>query len=425
MSHACYNMTLALAAPAAKWWLRRHPVYSPLLQRFHPEVPPRGRGGICLHACSVGEVGVARPLVRALAEALPDVPVLLTVSTLSGRELAARTCPDTPLAWFPFDTVSAVRAYLKAARPRVLVLLETEVWPNILRECERQGIPTVLINGRLSDKHFKRYRRGRAFFRAAFRRIDFAGMQDQRYLERYRRITGPGVRAEVTGNIKYDSVRTDVPAHARTRARAEAAIPENAPVLVFGSTRPGDEQLAAECWTRLRTGLPSLRLVLAPRHLNRIDEALAPFSGPVSRLSARRAGGNAGEPAPILCVDTMGELSTFYAIASVAVVGGSFFPGVNGHNPLEPAALGVPTVFGPWMSNFAEPAQTLLEAGGARQAEAAQLCAVLEELLADPSEQRRMGTRARRTVLERRGAVQRNIGLIREAMEASEKPVPA
>ena len=220
----------------------------------------------------------------------------------------------------------------------------------------------------------------------------------------------------MTGTTKFDTVATEIEPALRQRTRRDAGFAAGAPVIVFGSTRPGDEALAAQCWCYLRDRVPGLCLVVAPRHNGRAVEAAAHF-GDEARLRST----DDHAPTAVLVLDTHGELVHFYAIADVAVVGGSWYPGVEGHNPLEPAALGVPTVFGPFMGNFAEAARALLHGRGARQLfEPGELPALLEDLLADPTERRALGTRGRKAVLDNRGATKRNLDLIAAAIEGND-----
>lgn len=414
-----YNTALSLLAPCGAVWLRCHPRYHPLLARFNPPVPALNDRPVWVHACSVGEVNTARPILKVLQSRLPNIPMLLTVSTATGYALAEKVCAEFAVAWSPFDTRAAVRRFLEKARPRALVIIETELWPNLIRETRRCGAPVILVNGRISDKHYPRYLRWRRFFAETLCQVTAFGVQNDAYAQRFTAIGAAPGTVHVTGNTKFDGVTTEIDAKERARLRAENGFAPGQPVLIFGSTRPGDEALAAECWRALSADLPGLRLIVAPRHLERLSEALAAFSEPILRRSEVKEGRSpAGER--VFLLDTVGELVSFYAIASVAVVGGSFYPGVNGHNPLEPAALGVPTVFGPYMSNFTDPARALLAARGAIQVSRPEdLCAALRSLLGDPAEQRQLGTRARKAVLDNQGAIDRNVDLVLAQLDLS------
>lgn len=415
--HLLYNALWSAALPLGSAYLACSRKNAALRARLRPEVPPQAAPPLWIHACSVGETGVARVLAAALKETLPHVPLLFTNSTPTGHAQGEQQLARFgPVTWCPFDAPARVREFLQAAKPRMLVLIETEIWPNLLRECERAGVPVVLVNGRISEKHFARYQRARGLFAPAFARLTVAAMQDQDYAAR---ITALGAHPDhtcITGNIKFDAVQTNVDAQVRTRLRGQHGIPPEAPVLVFGSTRPGDEAMAASVWRDLRDAVPGLHLVVAPRHLDRVEEALRPFGEPVLRRSALQQGAfPRGER--VHCVDTLGELVQFYALASVAVVGGLFSADVQGHNPLEPAALGVPVVFGPHMKNFAEAAAALLEVHGAAQvAGPGELGPLLVRLLAEPAERRHIGTRGRKAVLDRQGATQRTVRIIQELL---------
>lgn len=414
-----YNVLLALIAGPSRWWLRRHPKHHPLVERFNPPIPPMTDRPLWIHACSLGEVNTARPLVEALRARHPDAPLLITASTVTGHERATALFPNDAVTWLPFDTAHAVRRFLDAARPRALVLIETELWPNILAGCQRRHIPVVLANGRLSDRHLRRYRRMRWWYRPLLQGLAAAGMQSERYAQRIVALGAAPERVCITGNLKFDAVQDHVPGRSRAQLRSQHGFRPEDRILVFGSTRPGDEALASACWATLREEYPDLRLVVAPRHVDRADEIAGFFSEPLQRRTRIRQGAtHVGER--VLLVDTMGELAGFLAMASVAVVGGSFFPGVNGHNPLEPAALGVPVVFGHYMSNFEDAAATLVARKGARQVACPEdLYLAISELLGNAAEQRQMGTRARRAVLDNQGAVQATIDLIASVVDAA------
>lgn len=415
-----YNALWRTSAPFARRWLARHPQHHLLAQRFTGTLPAEAVGGIWIQACSVGEVTTALPLVRALRDRYPATPLLLTASTTTGHRLAEERCQGLcTTGWFPFDHPGTVRRALAASRPRLLILLETELWPNVILEARRAGVPVLIVNGRIADKTFARYRRFQRWLQPVFAALHTVAAQSARHADRYIALGVPPDRVMDTGNLKFDGVRTAVDSRARTRLRTETGIPADCPVLLFGSTRPGDEALASACWTTLREEQPQLRLLIAPRHMDRLPETIALFNEPVLLRSEQKAGKRLqGER--VILLDTLGELTDFYAIASVAVVGGSFYAGVDGHNPMEPAGLGIPTVFGPHMNNFLEAAEALVQQRGAVQVACPEdLYATLSALLADVAEQRQMGTRGRKAVLERQGAVARTVDIVAGILEGT------
>jgi 3-deoxy-D-manno-octulosonic-acid transferase len=402
------------AAPVGAAYLALSPRHRALLARFAPPVPVLPAPPLWLHACSVGEVGVAKPLVGALRAAFPNLPLLLTCSTATGHALALDSLPDVPRTWFPFDQRAAVARFFEKARPRLLTLIETEVWPNVMREAARRAAPVALVNARISAKHFERYRRHAWLLRPAFERLTAVGAQNDEYAARFATLGVDPARIRITGNTKFDGLTTVVDAAVLARLRRECGIAEGLPVLVFGSTRPGDESLAATCWKTLREQFPDLKLVVAPRHVQRLGEAVAAFDEPLLLRSESRAG-RVPKGERVVIVDTLGELVSLYALATVAVIGGSFYAGVNGHNPLESVALGVLTIFGPYMSNFPDPAHVLVRSEGAVRVPAPDsLLEVLRGLLADPGRRAAIGRRGRKAILANQGALQRTVALLTE-----------
>ncbi|MCH7910084.1 MAG: 3-deoxy-D-manno-octulosonic acid transferase [Candidatus Hydrogenedentes bacterium] len=413
-----YKIAVTLATPLVALWLAMSARRRPLLARFRPPVFNFDAPPIWVHACSVGEVNTARPILEAMARRWPESPFLLTVSTPTAMALAQDLQLPAQVAWFPFDNPFLVGIFLRRLRPKALVLIETELWPCVITQTRATGAPVILVNGRLSDTRAASYRRFAAFFRPAIRCITSAGMQNERYAERLQALGADPARVTVTGNSKFDSAPARLSGEERARLRTALRIPPEAPVLVFGSTRPGDEALAAQCWESLKDRLPGLVLIVAPRHLERLSEAREAFRGSAVLLRSQldAAAGSMSHGGVVL-LDTHGELSCIYAIATVAIIGGSFYPGIDGHNPIEPAAQGVPTVFGPYMRNFPEAADALLAQNGAVQSTSADtLCSVLESLLDDSGARTRLGENASRTVLENRGATERTLELIEKAI---------
>ena len=413
-----YNLLLYLLTPFVGVYLLLSPKNRELIKRFSPSVPTFKKSPLWIHACSVGEVNVAKGLIEDLFHQFPEQPVLLSVSTSSGYRLANALPLEVKVAFAPFDVKPSVCGFLKRTNPCGLVIIETEIWPNMIKETALTGIPVLIVNGRISNKRFPRYIKYKSLMPPFYYYLDCVAVQNSRYAERFQQIGVEKSKIQVTGNMKNDAVVTEILQEECIAFRRENGFSEKDLLLTFGSTRPGDEQLAADCWQLLKEEFPLLRLILAPRHQKRLDEALIPFGNQVICKRSDVTSGCPNWQARIFVVDTMGELTKFYAISNVAVIGGSFFPGVEGHNPLESAALGIPTVFGPYMGNFPDAAMLLLNAEGARQGKAPnELAALLRELLKSPESRALIAERGREAVLQSRGAVARSVEEIRRCLE--------
>jgi len=377
------------------------------------------RRALWVHACSVGEVNAARPLLAAMAERMPDRPVFLTVSTRTGQAHAAAVLPGIPRAWFPFDHPLVVRRFFRQAAPQALVLIETELWPCAMHTARRMQVPVILANGRLSDKHFARYQRARWIVEPMVRALTAAAMQSSRYAERIQALGMDSADVHICGSVKFDGAPLEPSADAHARLSECVQPRAGHPLIVVGSSRPGDEARAVAAWSALREHNPGLQLAIAVRHPDRIAEAERECTGrPVRRRSACTPQ-DPWRGDEILLVDTFGELMTLYAFATLAVIGGSFDAAIQGHNPIEPAALGIPVVFGPHMGNFEEAADLLLDAGAARRVESdAELTAALGELLADSTLCRAMGDAGRAAVMAQQGAAARMAALIAQTLES-------
>jgi len=360
-----------------------------------------GRTRVVLHAVSVGEAAACRSLVPLLAE---RAEVIVSVTTDTGlaraRALYADVCD---VVRTPLDFSWAVRRFLDFTRPDVLGLVELEVWPNLVRRCRARGIPVGVINGRLSERSFKGYRLGRAVIGPSFRRLDFAAVQDEAYAARFRAMGVAAERVMVTGSMKWDAVDV-VEGSARTeRALALAGtlgLDVSRPIVVAGSTAPGEEAL-------LHAAVPGdVQLVCAPRKPEWFDQAAASMPGCV-----RRSAGVTQAGATRFVLDSIGELSTLYRVADVAVIGRSF-GGLYGSDPMEPAGLGLPVLIGPEHADFAAGVGLLKAAGGIRVVDRAGLAAAVAELLGDADARRTMGEKARACVLAQQGASARHADLL-------------
>lgn len=418
MMRSLYAAATSIALPAVAAGVSLAPKYRPLLGRLNPKVPDLAARPIWIHACSVGEVRAAAPLLAALHQRWPHVPRVLTTSTVNGRILADEMFSDVSVMWLPFDHPYLVRRFVRQLRPLVLGLIETELWPALVWETTRRHVPVVLLNGRLSDRHYARNARHPRFMKSIVSKLTAACVQNQLYADRVVSLGLAPDRVTIAGNTKFTSARTDSDSRKLERLRRETGLSPDDPVVVFGSSRPGEEERAAACWTNLRAEFPTLKFVIAPRHPERAKKIAPLFEEPMYRRSDFEKGIAVNEER-LLLLDTVGELGDFYALATVAVVGGSFAGGIGGHNPIEPAALGVPTVFGPDMSNFADPAAILVEGRGALQVPGGELCATLRHLLSSPEARRRMGEEARGIVQKNQGAVRLNVEAMANAIDPS------
>lgn len=413
-----YRALLWPAAPLAAAWLAVNKARRPQLQRFRPGVPPEmGPHPVWVHACSVGEVTTAMPLLKVLQARWPQRRIVLTVSTQTGYALARDRAP-IPVTWFPLDHPLSVADFFERVRPASLLLVETELWPGVLARAHALGVPVALVSGRLSDAHARGYARSRGLWRGVLRPLAAAAMQSQTYADRLVDLGVDPARIRVTGNIKYDATPPKLSADERIGLRAALGIAPDAPVIVFGSTHAGDETLGVACWRALRSGFPRLRIMVAPRHLDRVDEVQRALAcTPVVRRSELI--GPAADDDRIILLDTHGELRRMYGMADVAVVCGSIYPGVDGHNPLEPAAHGVATVFGPHMRNFADIAERLLAAGGSEQVSSAEeLPQRLDVLLRDRSRCARVGAAGEAVAAAERGALARTLDFIAPVIDS-------
>ncbi|MDP8235387.1 MAG: 3-deoxy-D-manno-octulosonic acid transferase [Candidatus Erginobacter occultus] len=378
---------------------------------------PRGEGGaIWVQAASVGEVNAALPLIGLLREEYPSIPVVLACQTAAGRSTAVKKLGGQAAAILsPLDLGPVVGRLIRRISPRILILIETEIWPGTILAARRRGIPVVVVNGRISDRSFPRYRRARIFLQPVLSRIDGFGMRSELDAGRIRVLGAPPGRVRVTGNIKFDSL--DLSRSPSGGGRESWGWPPDAPVIVAGSTYEGEEELLLKAFQQLRGDFPGLKLILAPRHLERIGavEDLLRARGEDYRLFSRisSADGETG----LVILDRMGVLSALYREASVVFVGRSL-RGSGGQNPIEPAAAARPIIFGPRMENFAEIAEELVLSGGAiRIDDENRLPAVIGKVLAHPGQAAKMGTRARAAVEKRRGASRRNLEMIGEIIK--------
>jgi len=389
--YAIYNLLLAVAGVAVVPMLAlpRFRAHRERLGHYPAELAERlrGRRVLWLHSASVGELLASRPLLRRFREALPGWAIVLSATSFAGRDLG-REIPDADAAvLLPFDQPACVERALRALSPSIFVFTETELWPNLLRALAGRGVPALLLSGRISPRSFRRYRWIRPFLKQVLSDVALFGMQSEAEAERIRALGAPADRVRVTGSLKVDAPAID----------AALTITVAGPLWIAASTHEGEEAACLRVFRRLRERFAALRLLLAPRHLDRladVETTLAREGVRFVRRSALAGDRWEGEP-EVLLLDTLGELAGLYAGAAVAFVGGTLAR-VGGHNLLEPARAAVPVVYGPNVENVVAVAEALEAAGGARRVrDEAELESRLVEWLADPDSSRRAGEAAR------------------------------
>jgi 3-deoxy-D-manno-octulosonic-acid transferase len=365
------------------------------LGRVKPLPAGEHRIRIWLHAASVGEIEAVRPLVTGLLEREPTAALVVTTMTQAGCEAATRRIPGaTACGLAPLDHPLTVRAFLAAAAPHLVLISEAELWPNYFIESRRSGARVALVNGRMSMRSLGRYRLMRPLWRAALQCADLLAVQSQQDADRYLALGAPRERIVVTGNTKFLDEPGEAESHPALREFAAAG-----PTLIAGSTAPGEEEQVLEAYRIARERFGGLRLVLAPRHLARVEEVeelLRRTGLPLVKATALKAGIAGGADAAILLLDTLGDLRLLYRCGTLAFVGGSLLEGRGGQNLGEPAAAGVAVLFGPFHQKQQETAQALLVGGGGTVVRNAQeLADAAARLLGDQARRQREGANAR------------------------------
>ncbi|MDD4890402.1 MAG: 3-deoxy-D-manno-octulosonic acid transferase, partial [Phycisphaerae bacterium] len=369
---------------------------------------------VWIHAVSMGEANSTPTLVDQLRREVPGCRIAISTTTDTGTARAAQLYPDAIRFRFPLDFSCAMRRVFRRLRPSAIVLVELEVWPNLTAEAERRGVPVIVVNGRLTARSFKTYRRARLFVRPMFSRVSAVCAQEQAYAERFAAMGTPADRISVTGSVKYDTAAVgDRVAGQDELASAMGLRPEHV-MLIAGSTAPGEEEILLRVYAELKSRHPQLRLAIVPRHPQRFNEV----AGVITRAGFacwRRSEHKDASASPdwpadtVVLGDTMGELRKFYALSQVAFVGRSLVP-LGGSDMIEVAALGKGAVVGPHTDNFVEPVARLSAAGGlAVVRDEAELQATVDRLLGDAWARAAMATAARQAVVSAQGATARTV----------------
>ena len=380
-----------------------------------------GEESIWIHAVSVGEALTARALAEDLKTRYPRLRLFLSTTTMAGQEVARRSLHHVDAVfYFPFDWAFIVRRTLGIVKPRVFIMMETEIWPNLLRTCRKRGVKTVVINGRISSRSYPRYRLIRPFFRRVLADVDRFCMQSEESARRLADLGADPARVTVTGSLKFDSLEVpSATAHGRPRERVLRffRISPNRPVIIAGSTIRGEEAAFLRAFARMKTTMPNALAIVAPRQAERFGE-VERLSREAGFVTARRSELpiDAEPRADVVVLDSLGELAQLYQVATAVFVGGSLV-NQGGHNILEPAMFGKPIVFGPHMQNFQEIADAFITNGAAMQVQSErELDEALLTLVTDPVRRARLGAAARALVEANRGAKNKTLAVIADVL---------
>lgn len=383
---------------------------------------------IWLHAVSVGETLAAKPLIIALGEKFPNHRLIVSTTTMTGQAVARELVPEADgVCYFPFDWKFTVRRALDVIEPQVVILMESELWLNFLDECREREIPTVVVNGRISDRSFPRSQKFGFFVRRLYALVTRFLMQSQIDAERAVKLGAPAERVYVSGNLKYDiNDASQSPKLAEAARQLDTIFALGAsPLIVAGSTGEGEEQVLLKAFEQLRitSGLENVRLLIAPRHPERFGAVAEMLEASGNKFSRRSAAIASAADAEVILLDSIGELAAIYRFASVVFVGGSLIS-VGGHNILEPALFAKPIVVGPHMQNFREITAEFLRRGALIQLRATspneqirELNQTFTRLLIDQPRARQLGANARQAIEDNRGATARTVAAIAELIE--------
>lgn len=420
-----YNLLLVLASPVWVGYLlwrilvrgKSREGWAQRLGRLPTPAIPRPT--VWVHAVSVGETVAAQPLLQQLRQRLPDHFLLLTTITPTGYSTASQLIGKLvdAVGYLPIDLPFAVERAFRRVQPQVLVIMETELWPNLLMTAYRRGVRVVIANGRISDRSLPTYRRFRWFFGRVLRHVDAICVQSEEDARRFCAIGAPPERVQVAGNTKFDQAVVGAQEVDVQALRRDLGLPDGAPTLVIGSSRaPEEEQLLATAYRQLRQRFDRLCVVWAPRHIERA-EAVAHALKEAGFNPWFRTQGTPPLPQQQIVLDTFGELGKAYAVGEVAIIGGSFVP-LGGQNLLQPLAHGKPVIHGPYMNNFRDVAALAQQAQVAWTAQnAEEVVAHVTRLLQDEGLRQEVAERARRLVLQQQGASQRLADTIQSLLE--------
>ncbi len=417
-----YLLLLTVLSPFIAWRIVRHGRYRRgISEKLRGRLPHSNdtREVVWFHAVSVGEVIQLQKIVEEFRRQSADrFRVLVSTSTDTGFDLALKRFPDCQVTWFPLDFSWSVVSALRSVQPRMVVLMELELWPNFLAECQRQQIPVSVINARMSERSYRGYSRIRSLMAPLFGRLALVAAQSQSNADRLQALGVSRDRLHVTGSIKFDGVATDRSNPATESLRKLFRLSQAETVFMAGSTQEPEERLALRTWLECRKEYPALRLILVPRHRERFDEVaklIRDAGVDVVRRSSWETSKRPSSDAVIL-LDTIGELSACWGLADIAFVGGSF-GNRGGQNMIEPAAFGATVLFGPNTWNFRDVVQTFKEANACVQLDSPEeFTSAVARLLACPAERQSLGDAAQNAVKLQTGATANTATLLLEVV---------
>ena len=423
-----YLGLLAAVSPILAYRMLMHRKYREgWAEKLLGQLPIResARPSVWFHAVSVGEVLLLERVVSALTAERPDLEIVISTTTSTGRAVARSKFPDHTICYFPLDFSWSVRRAIRRVRPSAIVLVELELWPNFILQSKRAGIPLALINARISEHSFRGYRRIRFLMRKLLGCFDVLAVQNETYSKRLLMLEAPRLRLKVTGSIKFDQVESDRANPKTAELRRSFAIRDDETVFIAGSTQSPEEEIVLVTYLELRQKFPRLRLILVPRHKERFEEVAQLVLRNDALLLRRTETENStvtdasGPHRPVMLLDTLGELAACWGLADIAFVGGSLTDR-GGQNMIEPAGYGAALLFGPNTHNFRDVVDLLLKGDAARVVDdGSELTAAVAEFLCHPGEARLRGQRARQLVLTQQGATAKTVQAITQILPAA------
>ncbi len=430
-----YNFLLTLSIILIlPWWLLnliRGKYRRGFWQRmgFYPDEIKSGlinQSPIWIHAVSVGEVIASTSLIKSLRKEYPDIKIILSTVTDTGQKIAKEKIKEADyIIYFPFDFSWSVKRALNTINPIICIIMETELWPNFLREANKKAIPVAVINGRISERSFKRYRMISLFMENVLESVKLFSMQTEDDAKRIIALGANHNNVRVSGNIKYDNEFKEIEEEKVKEIKNTLGVNNSDRIFIAGSTHPGEEEIVVKLYSNILKNYPDFRLVIAPRHIDRVGEVeeivkkigLNAVRKTELLKGSRVKGQGSSNTKPIIILDTIGELSFMYSIADIVFVGGSLIPH-GGQNILEPAFYKKPVIFGKYMMNFQEIAKEMILSGGGIQVNNEEdLIREVGGLLNNKKKMIEIGEKGYQVIMKNRGALQKNLELIGEIIE--------